>query len=34
MAPFALPPSGKLDDDLAALESAGVAYKDERRSVR
>lgn len=33
MAPFALAPSGKLDDDLAALESAGMAYKDERRSV-
>jgi hypothetical protein len=34
MAPFALPPRGKLDDDLAALESASAAYKDEHLSVR
>jgi len=34
MAPFPLPPSGKLDDDLAKLESAGAAYKDEHLLVR
>lgn len=33
LAPFALPSSRKLDDDLAALVSAGVRYVDERRSV-
>jgi hypothetical protein len=33
LAPFALAPSGKLDEDLAALESAGAAYKDFLRSV-
>jgi hypothetical protein len=33
MAPFALEPSGKLDDDLGALESAGAAYRDFRQSV-
>jgi hypothetical protein len=33
-APFPLPPSGKLDDDLAKLESAPAAYKDEHLSVR
>ena len=33
MAPFPLPPSGKLDEDLAALESAGASYLNERRSV-
>lgn len=33
MAPFPLPPSGKLDEDLAALESAGPRYLDKRLSV-
>jgi len=33
LAHFALPPSGKLDEDLASLVSAGVSYVDERRSV-
>lgn len=33
LAPFAAAPSGKLDDDLAALKSAGVAYKSFPQSV-
>lgn len=33
LAPFPLPPSGKLDDDVAALVLAGVPYVDEPRLV-
>ncbi len=32
-APFPLAPKGRLDEDLAALESAGASYVNERRSV-